>query len=98
MTETPRHGDRGEVVANRLKPNAAPTLPAPARCAVSLQDLLRPRRPGDVGLADPVPAIRLENWHAMARQHISVDNCLSLARHGFKDLAAELMRQRGDLL
>ncbi|CPR10498.1 hypothetical protein BN971_01884 [Mycobacterium bohemicum DSM 44277] len=45
---------------------------------------------------DPDPTVRLANWHALARQHISADLCLRLARNGFSELAAELMRQRGD--
>lgn len=49
------------------------------------------------GLADPDPAVRLAAWHNLARQHITVEHCMSLARNGFPELAAELMRQRGDL-
>ncbi len=72
-------------------------LPTPFHRAVSLADLLRSRYPTDVGLADPIPAVLLATWHTMTRRHISVENCLSLARNGFKDLATELMRQRGDI-
>jgi hypothetical protein len=63
------------------------------RDAVSLDDLLQPHP--DVGLADPIPAMRLAYWHQLAREHISVDVCRSLWRLGFKALAMELMRLGG---
>jgi hypothetical protein len=50
---------------------------------------------GNDGLYDP--AVRLKNWHALAREHISAEMCTRLAHNGFPDLALELMRQRGDL-
>lgn len=46
---------------------------------------------------DPDPAVRLANWYAIAREHISTEMCDRLARNGFPDLALELLRQRGDL-
>jgi hypothetical protein len=45
----------------------------------------------------PEAATRLANWHAIARQHITPEACMRFARDGFPRLAAELMRQRGDL-
>jgi hypothetical protein len=46
---------------------------------------------------DPDPDTRLDNWHTIARQHISADMCLRLAQLGMPALARELMRQRGDI-
>ena len=43
------------------------------------------------------PKARLATWRGIARKHISAEMCTRLARQGFEDLAAELMRQRGDL-
>jgi hypothetical protein len=62
---------------------------------VSLADLLRPRRPTDVGLSDPDPTIRLAFWRNLIRQRISIEVCADLARQGFPELARELMRLRG---
>ena len=45
---------------------------------------------------DPDPAVRLANWQAIARKHISVATCDRLARNGFAELAIELLRQRGE--
>jgi dienelactone hydrolase len=39
---------------------------------------------------------RLDEWHAHARNHISVEMCERLARNGMAALAIELMRQRGE--
>jgi hypothetical protein len=46
---------------------------------------------------DPDPAVRLANWRNLCRRHISEEVCDRLARHGFADLALELLHQRGDL-
>lgn len=43
---------------------------------------------------DPDPAVRLANWRAIARQHISVETCLRLARFGMPDLAREQLTVR----
>jgi hypothetical protein len=45
----------------------------------------------------PDPEPRLKAWHAIAREHISVEMCDRLARLGMPALALELMRQRGDV-
>jgi hypothetical protein len=52
---------------------------------------------GNDGLYNPDPGVRLATWRGIAREHISAGLCARLARNGFPELAAELMRQRGDL-
>lgn len=46
---------------------------------------------------DDEPGLRLDRWYDHARQNIGYETCRRLARHGFADLAMELLRQRGDV-
>jgi hypothetical protein len=51
----------------------------------------------DKRLWDPDPQVRLHAWNDLARTYISAETCDRLARHGFTETAAGLLRARGDL-
>jgi hypothetical protein len=85
--------DLGRVVD--LAFDRSPSIYGKHRAAVSAEDLLSQRRFRDVGVADPVPALRLRAWRDLACRSISVEVCRSLWRHGFHSLSVELMRLRG---
>jgi hypothetical protein len=54
------------------------------------------RRAAALAGAGALSATAYTSWlHRLALQHISVDVCRDLWRHGFRALALELWRQRG---
>src|SRR5262245_31577556 len=94
----------GDAAAMATRPPRAPARRR-NRAAVGAgrmsDDIERGKQIIDSGIGafntDPDPAVRLANWHNIARAHISVEMCERLARNGFPELAEALLRQRGDV-